>query len=575
MMVLKNLFAGIKNILNNYKCLMIIFNKKNDFILYFLGILVFINLLFVLFFPIYPDEINWRVLYSKITANEFSYETYLRSCGEYTFKPNLVLYPFLKVLNFYNDVNIFNLRVIPLLFFFFSVIPLYFLFKLITNKIVFYLFLIIFLFLVIINGGFFWISSSRPEHFIYLFLAFAFFYHKFYDLNKLNNIFFFLTIFSWFIATVAHPKFLIFLLYIIYIILNNCHITKLKKVFFMFLILFFCYIVYDFHQNVFFPENCNKYFIYFIDWLKSFNLNPYLILTNYKIFAYELFYYYPQHLFSIIIDGSNWLIFSDKLTINLLPNIDKNIFTFLVNPLIQAIYSSLFVIGLLYSLYALVNFKNQSHENKFVLFIFLFIFIHIFFNKTTNPYEISLWSKLLSIAFLYFIYFNFDKLSIYFNFQNRINIFIKFIIYFLILIAFFGSFLIYKNYFRKFINESNHWYHMSTPLFYSFNKKKSDISTFYNHSCKDSSYDFLLFDDHTYSIFSNLKNTFPLTYFNYPFVYEYKDDFSIRRKKLEWFADENKNVLIYASCDFKNEIPIIFNEFSKFQEYNLCCLKNY
>lgn len=538
-----------------------------------LAILIFLNVIFSLFFPVYPDEINWRVIYSRILSFDYISQTYLLACGDTNLKVNIYLFPFLKIFDFFSNPNLINLRLIPLASYTFFIFQIFLILykRFLQNKSIFILLVSISSLILFTSSTFVWNSNSRPEFIIYILLSLCLIYicKEIYLIKGKKNIFMFLIIFLWLLSCTAHPKFLYFLPLIIFLIAIS-KFNFFYNIFYLFILIFYIFLIVDFHSNVIFPENCLTNFRDFLLWMKSFSINVFDFFKNPKSFIYEFYINIPRHFHSILNDGGvNHFIYSSNPRGNFLPALQSNLIISLTNIFISFLfYLVLFLSGSLV-FFNTLKFMTLNKLNQFIYLTLICTFILLLLNRTTNYYDVNLWIKLMMACLL--LYYANNKSY----FKNFFYIHRKWITYLNIIfltILSFSTVIIYEKYFTSY-KASSHWYHMSTPIKYYFQKHKKNIANHFNNNCSDNNSDYILFDDHTYSVFSNKKNTYPISYTAYPFFWDGKDN---QEALNNFFVAKKKKIIIYSSCDFDYMIDNnIFKMKNKYEKYNLCCYKNY
>lgn len=550
-----------------------LFSNSEKFFFLFLSSLIFINIFFSLSFPVHPDEINWRVAYATISDNNYELRSFFISCGEITYKPSLFLIPFIKILSLYLNLNIIDLRIVPLIFFLTFLIPFFIYIKkffIHLNSKFFIILVLIFSILFFSNSTFIWNFNSRPEHLIYPILGI---FILILNINDFTNdyvrylILPFVLLFI--LASVGHPKFLYLTPLIIYVV-------YLSKINYFFQVLLFIFLIFliskiiDLHYFVFYPPTCAEKFPDFTAWIKSFSINPFSFFENPKVFFKEIFSSTPRLIRDILSTGGvNHFIFSPQPRGAILPSVIQNLPVTFVNLQITFLFYLTFITSFILTCYYILKIKILNNQKKLLLLYFLFIFILLFFNRTTNYYDVSLWIKLMVIGII--ISVTFSRKFLFEEFRLP-SIFSNILIFILSITFFTSTFLIYKNYYVKY-SANPHWFGMNTPQFYMNNKIKKDINNFYINQCSTDDADLYFFDDHTFNFFKFFKNAYPITYSGEPFAFS--SGFN-KNQYDQWILSLNKKINIYSSCDYNNMISNdIFVEYSRYESLNLCCYKNF
>ena len=557
------------------------FVKGKVFIfLIFFGVLL--NLFFMSIYPVFPDEITWRFLYSRFFIDNFEHFSYYKPCSisDDGFSIPFYLYPQFAILSIFSFFdNFISFRIFPL-FSYISLLLFLLLFsfkKKIDPNIAWFIFLV-FVLSTIGNSGAFWYAISRSE-FIFNYFLFLIFYILFF--RKVSFLWLLSIILVFSTLAIAHPKFIYFTPIVIYF----CFLLPSKKIYkfgISFFVLIYIILIIPVNTQIMF-ENCKEALPVFYNWLSGFNANPLNLFTDIKYFFSELAIKTPIQLEMLLTRAPDQLIFGNRPGAEL-PQINQNFISLFFSQNIRIIYFIQLFIGFYFFLSYLYNFiysffkgiKNINHSKNILFFLYLAIFIIIFFDRTTNAYTVSFW--LLSITFFNCISFLSNVLE-----SNQRKFFIKlfslnFLKYFklyLLIIFLCNSLLIYIFYTKWILAKSNDaWIGMSSSSMYFSKKMKSELETDYSLNCSSDA-SLYLFDDHTYTtVFKgfNGKNITAVTYLMLPF-YASISPITDAKNELDKFLDKNySSVIFYGSCGFKPELPDSFIETHR-NKYDMCCLK--
>jgi len=528
--------------------------------------------------PIFPDEIVWRFLYSRFFIDHFQHFSYFKPCLAETLPIPILLYPqFIFFSLFAAFDSAFFYRVFPFIGYIFLLIVLYKNYSKIEIQKPLCAFLIfVFIVSTLGNSGALWIVTSRSEFLLFYFMGFAVLIGMQKSVNAIlvSCLFFF-----WTILAIAHPKFL-YLFPLIAYLFWFADIKKIYKFGSIFAVIFYLLFLIKFNNELIFT-NCKNQIREFYDWLQSFNANPLNILTDPRYFFQELYKNTPIQLQMIMTRASDHLSYIDNRQAPFLPNVTQNYISAFANYFIKTLFILQLLVGLFfvssgvkkYFTNARVAFSDVRHN--IVLFLYIFMFTIIFFNRTTNAYDITLW--LVSLAFL-------NVLSIYYCIENPKFTFnasiekwpvFKFLFLLLILVFIANSYLFYSQNYKWFKDtKSNSWSGMSTPQRYLSDGVSNEMKSDYSLNCHTTNQNVLyLFDDHTYnSVFKNFNGEIiaPVTYTMLPFYNNH--DLMTGKRNLEKYLDRYSQVTFYGSCDFIGELPPSFKLKSKNSNLGICCL---
>jgi hypothetical protein len=263
-----------------------------------------------------------------------------------------------------------------------------------------------------------------------------------------------------------------------------------------------------------------------------------------------------------------------------LPDVKENFIISFANIFIRFLYFLQLLIAVFYTASFVKKFavnlksKNQSKDKLFntIGFLYIFIFTLIFFNRTTNAYDVSFWLTILT-------FLNVMTISgacsdpLFLRFSNTYmfrRLFVLMLSLFLINTLIFSNKYYYK-FFKKYKNDS--WVGMSVPIKYSTKDIVNNMRDDFLKNCDQ--YDkrtLYLFDDHTYFIFKQYSgiNIAPVTYTMLP--YYFNNTVNVGKSEIETFFATYSRTIFYGSCDFRSELPLTFNLRNKNNELHLCCL---
>ena len=527
--------------------------------------------------PIFPDEIVWRFLYSRFFIDGFEHFSYFKPCLAETLPIPIFLYPqfvFFSLFAFLDSA--FFYRAIPFIGYACLLIVLYKNYQKISLQKQFCGFLI-FLFIVstLGNSGSVWIVTSRSEFLLFYFMSFAVLIGMRKSVSAVLVVLLFL---FWTILSIAHPKFLYLFPIIIYLLWFT-DVKKTSKVLLSCIVVFYLLFLVKFNNELIFT-NCKNQIREFYDWLQGFNANPLNLFANPKYFFQELYAKTPIQLHMIMTRASDHLSYIDNRQSPFLPNVRQSFFSAFSNYFIKFLFITHLLAGLFFISSAIKKyFKNfglaiANVQENIVLLLYIFVYTIIFFNRTTNAYDITLW--LVSIAFLNVlsIYYLINRPSVKIDVQiNSLPIF-KFILKILFLVFVVNSSLFFSQNFKWFkSNKNNSWSGMSVPQKYLSKNVSREMRDDYQSNCHvNSDNPLYLFDDHTYnSVFKNFSGKIiaPVTYTMLPFYNDH--EISVGKKNLDAYLDRYSQVIFYGSCDFGGELPASFRLKNRNDSLGMCC----
>lgn len=509
-------------------------------------------------FPIHPDEVNWRVIYSRFITQDLNYIGYMESCDldnprsiPFYFIPHFYL---LSASSFFESFASYRIPQILYLSSFWLGVYLFAKKYLLSSTKISTLIFFSFIFISLTQVTSIWGVSSRPEVLI-LFLFSIFIFYYLYNRHDKPTLSLFFIIFVWSLVSVAHPKATYFGLFLFYfILLLNTHVfVKISLFLFVAII---AYYISDL-ANIVILSCPSEPLV--VDQFKNYNANPLNLFFNPDYFLAEFISNFPGQLMNLLSRTPSHMLFTDNYDIGYLPGVSISTRVAIINSFIKLYYFSNFY------LFIFLFFKNLSlfftrdaSPNFFILCLQVVSFVLITFNRTTNSYEAFFWFNLMlfvnlfSIIIFYKPKFNFYK-SIYFF---SLSIFIFFLV-------------VFKNdLYSKVTNED--WSSFNSgPMTSSLFRKDSsleEINTFYLSYCKSN--DLTLFDDRTYEVLKSVPGSKPFTYFMFPF--SFYDDSLFRADS---FLNNYSSASFLGNCGFAPEVPPSLKLNSTLSSLHICCWK--
>lgn len=504
--------------------------------------------------PIYPDEINWRVIFTRIREQGGSYFHYTLSCKpDYPIQVPWYVVPQLYILSIFRDLNTFFWFRFPqfiyLIIFYYSVYRYLNAKTSISSNGVLILIIAIFL-ITSSNIGLVWMLSSRPE--VMILVPIGFIFYIFSRSPKSSDLL--VLFFLWGLACVAHPKAVYLALPIIHIVFHLSKTIKTKLFFFAVVV---AYAFGISNYAYLFIINCisepaleNRYL--------SYNANPLNIFLNPVYFYNEFISNFPGQWSNLLTRAPSQLIFRNGYDINHIPGVQVGAVELVLNSFISVFYyliviASILILPFLY----LTTFFKGNRSAQIIYSIAAVVIVWILFNRTTNSYDVHLWFQLLIVVNLTLLF------QRYVVSHNSIRIFGLSSLLFAIIFTF-------SYYSNVFIVERQKWSGIdagpnASKIF--FNKDNLLlINDFQKSFCNHN--DYLLFDDRTFMALKDVPTSRPFTYFMVPFI-----DHDVDPKVgSSIFLHSLGRVQMIGNCAFESELPYYFTRrISKIDHLNICC----
>lgn len=530
--------------------------RSRNIFLVVLGILIF-NIIFLIKYPIYTDEINWLLTISRNIFDNGIYYHYLKPCIE----NSLEIVPLFKiqmlVLALYGYISsIYALRFIPLLCILYFIYQFYR--NIDQNEVNKYTFTGLLIVIIFCSAGSIWAIILRPEHLIILYVALFYQFIKYStDKSEIHLKYYLILVSVWSIVTIAHPKAIYFLPLNILIIKYVRTSIFRKSLLFLFSI-YYAVAVSQFDTKILL--NCYNY-PSLEKFINSMNLNPLLLLSDPILFYHDFTSTIRLHLSNLIDRAADHLTYLKMPTTPLLPTISLSPIISLVNYLIK----SLWIFNLIFGLYYFINLiRNNIFEDKRATFLFgmyFFLVINILLNRTTNHYDIFLWLILLS----------FLNINSYVKLNKSCKILPKYLLF--ITVFFIITTIIQYHYYYKVYIHS--WYinnpPVNTSIKYIEPKNRSIIlNDFINHCDPENKSDLIIIDDNTYISLRKISAKLaPVSYVAGTIFYN--QSIAEREHKYQQFFNNYKFPVFYGSCNVSTEIPKNSKLIFRNESLNLCC----
>ena len=524
--------------------------------------LVIINIVIVINFPIYPDEINWRYALSRYLIDGGKYYNYMRGCYPISISIPIYFDLQMRVLSLFSYLKEgIYFRLIPLTIYVFFIFTLYKLLRnIVEDKIKVYKFIILAIVITMANTGFFWSATIRPEIFIVLYIGIYIWKLRKISLDNDSLSFTLLVLFFWAVICLGHPK-AIYLLIPNLFLINNIKAKLLTKIILSFFILLYAILVAKFDYLVWI--NC-KQLPEFEAWLMSMNINPMKLLAEPYDFFVDLKNNIVNQILSVFKDAPSKISYVMNPTIGFLPSVRQSNIIGIINFIIKDLY----IFNILLAVF--LTFKNAT-SNKIervykygILGLYFYIFLIISLNKTNNNYDVNFWNLVLTFLNIISTAYIFPRINI-----KRIYIIL------LVLLMATTTAISYHYYYKKFITT---WtvgplVGPNTPLRFFTSTVQKEIKKDFEENCETDS-DLLLSDDATIVALQDYKYILaPITYTALPFYVNSTPEDG--KTKLKKFLLQYKKPIFYGACVHQSNLPDTFHVKYNFSKYGICCFSIY
>ncbi|MEY3739950.1 MAG: hypothetical protein RLZZ192_626 [Pseudomonadota bacterium] len=523
-----------------------------------LGVITLWLLVFAFYMPVYPDEINWRVIFTRIREQGGRYFHYTFSC-----RPDLpvdvpwYVVPQLYFLSVYRDLTSFVSFRVPQLFF--SVVYLLGVARLFSRTSsasigATALFTASVFVLFNANVGVVWLLSSRPEAMLLAFVGLLLWCASGREMPR-SSIAEFLMCVCWMIVCVAHPKAVYFaplLLGALYLRRRSIFSLTSTSVVVSVYALAISRYAYLFIINC--PDEPALERMYF-----AYNANPLLIFTQPQAFFDEFQKNFPGQVSNLLSRAPAQLMFSGSYDIGYLPGVKVTAPLGALNNFLAVIFYGVLIFIFISPFLLLRRILSVGLDlASLVWLIGSIAFVLVVFNRTTNSYEIHFWMSLVGPVLMARLV----AARALEKTQERLVWFAvsSVTLGLLFVIAFHSTIYTKLRVEWSGVNSGPN----TSRLFFS-SSSIAKISDFSRSTCGGA--DYLFFDDRTFMAIDASPRSRPYTYFMVPFTLKPNPT-----QEAAHYLDRFGSVHFVGNCAFESELPEnMKNVIGRLEELNICC----